>query len=175
MGRRRGKSVPNIWIDSGEYWTIKVWRIDNYVDVKVDKDLRDLFSVRNIFIVGSPNYYYPATTHSGKSMRIHLIVFPSTSFIDHINGDKLDARRSNLREATRSQNGANRIPKKSSSSKFMGVAWYSLSGKWRTQITFEGKVRHVGYFTNEVDAAKAYDAAALKYHGEFARINTYDV
>ena len=90
--------------------------------------------------------------------------------VDHINGDPGDNRLVNLRKATGGQNCANRRSRKGSSSKFLGVDW--AGNGWRAQIKPIGeKPLYLGKFETEVEAAKAYDAAAIRLHGEFARPN----
>jgi len=89
--------------------------------------------------------------------------------IDHINGDKLDNRRENLRSATRSQNKMNSGKPKNNTSGYKGVCWYKRGNKWRAQIGINGKLKHLGYFEDKEEAAKAYKKAAEKYHGEFVR------
>ncbi len=95
---------------------------------------------------------------------------PEGFFVDHANGNKLDNRLENLRLADGSQSMMNRTKYAKSSSKFKGV---SKAGKniWQTRIMARGISVSLGRFDNEVDAAKEYDRAALKYHGEFARLN----
>jgi hypothetical protein len=89
---------------------------------------------------------------------------------DHANGDGLDNRRENLRPATRRQNGRNSRPRAdlTKTSQYKGVCWDKRAGKWRVQIGDHGRRRHVGHFTDEVEAARAYDAAAHELYGEFA-------
>ena len=91
--------------------------------------------------------------------------------IDHKNGNHLDNRRSNLRVATRSQNAANAKKRRTGSSRYKGVAWYKPRKQWISQITRKGLSSVIGFFDDEIDAAKAYDAAALEEYGEFARPN----
>ena len=96
--------------------------------------------------------------------------------VDHINGNKLDNRKKNLRVCSHSENIMNR-PKLNcrlgSSSVFKGVtrssAW--VSGRWVAQIRSGGKTLYLGAFADEIDAARAYDVAARKHHGKFARLN----
>ena len=89
--------------------------------------------------------------------------------IDHKDRNGLNCQRSNLRFCTRSQNRANSVS--SGGSKFKGVSWKKSKGLWRTALQFNGKHIHVGYFDNEIDAAKAYNAEAVKYHKEFTCLN----
>ena len=88
--------------------------------------------------------------------------------VDHINHNGLDNRKVNLRAATIAQNAWNRRRKKS---RFVGVNWNRQMKKWRVAVSDQGKRKHVGYFEDKIEAAKAYDRAAMKYHGEFAILN----
>lgn len=93
----------------------------------------------------------------------------ATNQLDHINGDGLDNRISNLREATHSQNQINKAKRKNTTSKYKGVSWVSSRGRWRAQITIEGIHYHLGYFATEEFAYKVYKHNADKLHGEFQR------
>jgi len=95
---------------------------------------------------------------------------------DHINGDGLDNRRGNLRLCSQHQNCYNRQKSKSiATSAFKGVYWEKARGKWKSQIRFNRIAIYLGYFTSEIQAALAYDEAAEKYFGEFAKTNFIDV
>ena len=89
---------------------------------------------------------------------------------DHVDGNGLNNHRSNLRAATNAQNVRNGRPR-GGTSQFKGVTWYRARRKWHAAIMLNGKRHHLGYFTDEVEAARAYDAAAVRLHGEFARLN----
>lgn len=95
--------------------------------------------------------------------------------VDHINGNKLDNRKENLRLATRSQNGHNMPLHKRNTSGFKGVTFWKRDNNWKSQITVDGKNLHIGYFEDPKDAAKAYDKSAREHFGEFARLNFPDV
>jgi hypothetical protein len=114
---------------------------------------------------------YAVARIGGKHVYMHRLIMPGVLQLDHANGHKLDNRRSNLREATASQNLANTAKRPGTSSKFKGVTLYRATGKWMAQIQVEGVKRHLGYFTDETDAAAAYDQAAVEAFGEFARLN----
>ncbi|MBN1796171.1 MAG: HNH endonuclease [Sedimentisphaerales bacterium] len=93
-------------------------------------------------------------------------------FVDHINCNALDSRRANLRIVTRMQNAKNRSKsKKKCSSIYKGVSWHKQHRKWGAAIKVNRKSIHLGYFNDEIEAAKCYDEAARKYHGEFACLN----
>lgn len=84
--------------------------------------------------------------------------------IDHINHDTLDNRRSNLRIVSHRQNLQNM--KRETTSKYPGVYWHKLRKKWRAQINFNGKRKHLGLFNDEREAAKAYEQACRELVGE---------
>lgn len=91
---------------------------------------------------------------------------------DHINGDGLDNRRNNLRIATNIQNGQNRtIRQSNNTSGFKGVCWYKKDKKWVAQIQINSQHKHLGYYKSKIDAATAYNRAAIKYFGKFAKLN----
>lgn len=73
---------------------------------------------------------------------------------DHINGDKLDNRRSNLRAVTPQQHGQN-CPARGGSSPHRGVTFHSSAGKWQAQVHVEGRNHYLGLFADEQDAADA--------------------
>jgi len=90
--------------------------------------------------------------------------------VDHINMDSLDNRRENLRVCNKSQNMANGLSR-GGSSKYKGVYWDKNRNKWLSAITVNYRQIHLGRFDLELDAVKAYNKGALKYFGEFARLN----
>lgn len=91
--------------------------------------------------------------------------------VDHINGDALDNRKCNLRLCNIFQNRANYPKKKNSKNKYKGVTWNVSNNKWWARISYNKKRISLGLFKNEENAAMAYNEAAIKYHGGFARLN----
>jgi hypothetical protein len=91
--------------------------------------------------------------------------------IDHINGDKLDNRKANLRVCTNGQNHMNIKKYAGKTSKYKGVWWNKERGKWQTDIKLDKKKRYVGRFEDENEAGLAYNAAAIALFGEFALLN----
>jgi hypothetical protein len=89
--------------------------------------------------------------------------------VDHIDLNPLNNQRSNLRPATHSQNLANQKPR--SSTGYKGVQPLRGSKKFGAYISIDGRTRYLGSFVLPVDAARAYDAAALLHFGEFAYLN----
>lgn len=110
---------------------------------------------------------------NSKKSRMHreVLMAPKGKDVDHINGNKLDNRKSNLRIATRSQNNANSKLSSHNNSGYRGVGWMPARNKWRARIQINGKGIHLGLFETIEEAALAYNAAARKYFGEFAKLN----
>jgi hypothetical protein len=90
---------------------------------------------------------------------------------DHINGNTLDNRKSNLRICTISENSKNRKISINNKSGFKGVKYIEKLNKYRAEIYNNKKCYSLGYYIDPIDAARAYNNAAQKYHGEFAQLN----
>jgi hypothetical protein len=90
--------------------------------------------------------------------------------IDHINLDRADNRFVNLREATDSQNQANRLALATNTSGFKGVTWHKKAEKWQAQIQVEGKVYYLGLYPTPEAAHATYAIAAEQHFGQFARM-----
>src|SRR4030066_2139964 len=86
---------------------------------------------------------------------------------DHINFDKLDNRRANLRICNQSQNTFNRPLRPDNKSGYKGVCWHKHKNKWHARVKINGKHIHLGYYSNLLDAAHAYLEGAKDIYGEF--------
>jgi len=108
-----------------------------------------------------------------RPIRMHRVLLgaPDGVDVDHIDGNRLNNTRGNLRLCERRQNLMNSRKRTATTSKFKGVYWLAANRKWRAKINIEGKSKHLGCFAAEEDAARAYDQAAKTYFGEFARTN----
>lgn len=103
---------------------------------------------------------------------LHQFLVRTDHEVDHKDGDGLNNQRSNIRPATASQNQANsHFKKPGASSRFRGVTWVRSRNRWQSVIQVNNKEFWIGRFHSEEDAARAYDAAAIAYFGEFASPN----
>lgn len=91
--------------------------------------------------------------------------------VDHRNGNGMLNTKANLRLVTPVQHSYNRAAHRSGTSQYKGVSWHTRRGKWVVQIRYDGKHHFIGYFDDEVEAALAYDEAAKRGQGEYARLN----
>ena len=105
---------------------------------------------------------------------LHRLVLKATKgqMVDHINGNRADNRKNNLRLCNKSTNAMNMSKiKPSKYSKYRGVTYNKRNKRWTMQITKNYKMVASGAFSTEVEAAKAYDVAAKQHFGEFANPN----
>lgn len=94
---------------------------------------------------------------------------PDGLYTDHINHDKLDNRKENLRSCTNRQNRYNTPIRKDNTSGAKGVRWHQ--NRWNARIFIDGKEKTLGSYDNRLDAARAYNEAAREHYGEFALLN----
>lgn len=122
---------------------------------------------------------YAQARIKGTAVYLHQLIEQSIGAgeIDHRNRWGLDNRRSNLRDASRSQNACNTRPRrtKNRTSVFKGVSWAVKDRTWVAYISLSGRTTYIGAFETEIKAAQAYDAEASKHHGEFAYLNLVGV
>jgi len=118
---------------------------------------------------------YIVTRYNNKKYnnKLHRIIMnaPDDKEVDHINGDKSDNRKCNLRLCDRSGNVFNRDKYKINTSGYKGITWNKSHRKWVSRIGINYDRLFLGDFDNKEDAARAYNEAAIKYHGEYAKLN----
>lgn len=125
------------------------------------------------------SHTYYANTHIYKNQKntvvsMHRIILGLTDSKiqgDHKDKNGLNNQRYNLRVCTCAQNQRNKKAREGGSSKYIGVHWHKKGNKWQSRIKMDGNQISLGLFTDEIEAAKAYDKAAKFYHQEFASLN----
>lgn len=123
------------------------------------------------FGVGDRTYF--RVRHNGH-LYLHRVIAGAKpgELVDHINGNTLDNRRSNLRRCDRVGSNCNRRAKKTSRAPYKGITQTS-SGRWLAQIMSRKKFYRIGLFDTAEAAAAAYDKKAVELHGEFAHTNGF--
>lgn len=121
-------------------------------------------------------WMYHNSGYASRTMNhimMHRVIMGAAKgeLVDHINGNKLDNRRENLRIATRSQNNANTVKRKDNTSGYRGVSKEHRGKRYRVQIQHNGKKIAICGFKTPEDAAKAYNQIAKELHGDFAKLN----
>lgn len=128
-----------------------------------DRNHHSVYALRNIRV------------GPGKRKRVgmhtQLMGTPPGKEVDHRNGNGLDNRRRNLRVCAHAHNSQNVRKPIDNSSGFKGVSWNRRSESWRAYIKTRRRQLHLGYFSNPRTAAKAYNEAAVRLFGKFARLN----
>lgn len=127
------------------------------------EDGRTFYAERNVTVNGKR-----------KHQSMHQFIMGETigkPHIDHEDGNGLNNCQLNLRPCTARENQMNSHPRRGCSSKYKGVSWNKQYKKWRAYIKVDGKLIHLGIFDSEKYAARVYDIAAMKYFGEFAKLN----
>ena len=180
----RSKRLPNEITINNNIASMKLYNDKGMVSgiTIFDAKFIDYIKPYKWFKINNHNYvscHFLDENKIRKMMQLHrYLMYLSNNFnldssldIDHIDGDPLNNLLSNLRTCTTSQNCRNSNRKKNSSSQYKGVNFFKRDKKWKAEIYVNGKNLFLGLFINEIDAAKAYDIAAKKYFGEFARLN----
>ena len=180
-----------IWLDRICTWPLMVYRKCKYGSpfrkIYLGErewalvELPDYYRLKNFnwYLGGNGKEFYafrnikigPGKT---KMVSMHRMILdpPPHLLVDHKNNNTLDNRRSNLRLATHAENACNRPKIKSkTSSQYIGVYLEKRTGRYTSKIRIDGIRLWLGRFNSELEAAKAYDEAARRYHGEFARLN----
>jgi hypothetical protein len=134
-----------------------------------DEDYQALYERGNWYIDGG----YAACGGNTSRFFMHQIImgFKSGCVIDHINRNKLDNQRKNLRFVSRSVNAHNQKKRSNNRSGYTGVSWKGRNQKWAAGITLNRKVIYIGLYATKEEAALAYNKKAIELYGECANLN----
>ena len=112
-----------------------------------------------------------------KLILMHRVIMgtPDGLEVDHINRNKLDNQKFNLRNVNSQQNKMNKSPQSNGKSQYKGIYWHNQRKKWVAKIKAEGRQISLGLYHKEADAALAYNLAAIKYFGDYAYINKVNI
>jgi hypothetical protein len=111
-----------------------------------------------------------------KVGRMHRYIMKAKDgeIVDHINNNRYNNRRCNLRIASAGLNNHNRIKSKNASSKYFGVYFNKKDKNWKSEISYDGKRHYIGTFKEEIDAAKAYNKKAIEFYKDNANLNVFN-
>jgi AP2 domain len=172
--RKRVKRHPVPQSTDQSYRLIPLTQGQNAI---VDAEDFQWLSQWNWFAVRSRNTWYarrrPISNGVKTTIHMHRLILGCAPHEEgeHKNGNGLDNRRENLRRATRSQNMQNVRRRSDNSSGYRGVSWDSKHNRWSAFIAAHNVHTLLGRFLAAEEAARAYDEAAQKLHGQFARLN----
>ena len=147
--------------------------------VQKDSSTKHKFYVKTHIPHPDGGWYCSPNGHKRRRrtiLQIHRLIMdaPKGMDVDHINGNPLDNRKSNLRICSRAENLRNRGANKNNTSGYKGVSWHKRNKKWACQIKHNYKKIHVGNYATPEEAARAYDKKAKELHGEYAYLNFPD-
>ena len=155
----------------------KIKLVDHLIYAEVDDEDYEILSRYDWYLNKKKCGSYACTFINGVSIYMHQMILPVDGelSVDHIDGNGLNNIKSNLRPATRSQQNQNRRKREDTSSDYKGVCWDKSRGLWQVHIQVNGKYKSLGRFKSEIKAARIYNEAALKYFGEFAKLNVLPI
>jgi hypothetical protein len=116
---------------------------------------------------------YPCRIDGKRAMLMHREIMnpPADKVVDHTDGNRCNACRANLRICDHEENRFNQRKRRAGLSRFKGVTYHKRMRKWKSHYRLNHVLHHIGYFADEVEAARAYDFAAVQHFGEFAHVN----
>ena len=163
LKNKQKQIIAHTLVDDEDYEWLSQW--------KWHKD-HSGYAIRSKIIGEKGNRKQKTIRMATEIMKKHGL-YDKNKFIDHINRNKLDNRKRNLRMATPSQNQRNKNLYKNNKSGYRGVYYkaQNTNNPWKANIGYKNKTIHLGYFSTKEEAVKAYNKKAKELHGEFAFFN----
>lgn len=163
------KIFNNIFKDVGDYYLM----YDKHGSCcLIDKDDYDKVSQVYWGKFKNSNYFSGSINHQKYWLHRYIMNAHKGEYVDHIDGNFDDYRKTNLRICNNAENNRNRGLQKNNTSGYPGVNWAKREQKWRARIKVDGKEKHLGYFDDKNDAIAAKKYAEEKYFGEFSYNNS---
>jgi len=172
--KERNIQTPNEFIIEGDICRIKLYNMKCKEVGEAIIDAEDYEKCKGLKWHQDCNgYVVYDSLQDGKIVRtfLHHLILGKKAKIDHKDGTGLNNKKDNLRFCTRVENAQNRKLNLNNKSGYKGVCWGKEKGMWMAYITYNCKRKFLGYFDDVVEAAEHYNAACLKYHKDFARLN----
>ena len=165
-----------IWKTISEYAEYEVSNFGRVRNATTDRILKGAINAGGYWVVGLSKKGKAKTHYKHQLVAREWLTNPNEKrCVDHIDGDKTNNHQEILRYATHTENGRNaKKTNKASSSIYKGVNLIKVSMQWCAYIRINGKIKHLGCFTDERAAAEAYNTAALEHFKEYAKLNDLD-
>jgi hypothetical protein len=167
----RTKNSPNEFSIDGNICTIQIYDNKSRPKCQVVIDVEDYDMIKQFKWYSDTKTKMITNNQIGFLSRFIMGVSDPQLLVDHINHDRLDNRKENLRVCIHAENIRNQLTRSTNTSGYKGVTWHKKYKRWQAQIGYNGKVITIGRFKNKKDAALAYNKKALELFGEFAYLN----
>ena len=173
---KRNGDLEDITNDTNE-----IIEYDDYAEVVIyNKDRKEigrvLIDLEGVELVKNYKWYINShgyvRSYAVGSMHRLIIGCPEGMVVDHINHNRLDNRKCNLRICTHTENNRNQNKqRRNTSSQYKGVCWNKKSNKWQATITINKRYKYLGLYESELEASIVYDRYAIMYYKEYAYLN----
>ena len=156
-------------VEHEDYAEIILYNKDGKEKARTLIDLDDVGKVKNYRWGLTDRDKYVEMRRPRTKLHRFIMDCPDDMVVDHINGDGLDNRKSNLRICTQAENTRNHSKPCNNTSGYIGVSYGEPYGKWHAYITYNGRRITLGYYDTIVEAAEARRQAEIEYFGEYRK------